>query len=252
MGLLTKNILESFLDKILDFPLWVKQVIYLRLHQNLSLSLSDEFIKTKEEDLFHLYSPTLTFIGKTELYDKKCGLDSNIYNFLANLVDGLNVLEISMNNFWTMEEVAKYYIFCLEQNYVKTPESECLHAMAGFMAGKYRIGEYFKHTGKINVDQLEQILIKQKELQQEGKPLKMAQIMILLGYITEKDTSSLLLLKEEAKRRFILDPTTVPTKVTDTSKDLIAYKEKCEKLEAQNKLMKEKMLKILAFLKKKS
>lgn len=250
-GILKKNIFETFLEKLLDFPLWVKQVIYLRLHQNLYVQLSDDFIKTKEEDIFHLYSPNLSFIGRTELFERKCGLDENVYNFLAGIAEGLNMLEISMNNFWTMEEVAKYYIFCLEQNYVKTPESTYIHAMAGFMAGKFRTGEYFKRTGKINVDQLEKIIITQKEYQEKGTPMKMAEVMISLGYITEKDPSSLLMLKEESKRRFILDPTLIPKQIIDDPKDLRYYKDQVVKLSEQNKLLKEQLNKILAFIKKK-
>ena len=92
---------------------------------------------------------------KTELSERKCGLDTNIYNFMGNVSSGLNMLEISMNNFWTMEEVAKYFIFCLEQDYIKPPSSFYVTAMAGFMSGKYRTGEYFKRVGKIDVDQLE-------------------------------------------------------------------------------------------------
>lgn len=242
--------LALFIEKLLAFPLWVKQIIFLRLYQNLSLCLSEDFITVEERDIFHVYVPTLTFIGKTELFEKKCGLDQNIYNFLANVNEGLNMLEISMNNFWTMEEVAKYYIFCLEQNYVKNPESNYVHAMAGFIAGKFRTGEYFKRSGKINVDQLEKTIVKQKLSISEGKPLKIAEIMISLGYVTEKDTSSLLLIKEEAKRRFILDTAIIPDLKATAGTDTQQYQDEIKKLTEQNKLLKEQLNKILAFVKK--
>lgn len=242
--------LALFLDKLLAFPLWVKQIIFLRLHQNLSLCLSEDFITTKEADLFHLYVPVISFIGKTEFVERKCGLDDNIYNFLGNVNDGLNMLEISMNNFWTMEEVAKYYIFCLEQNYVKTPDSVYVHAMAGFMAGKFRTGEYFKRSGKINVDQLEKTIITQKQSIAAGKPLKIAEIMISLGLVTEKDTTSLLLIKEESKKRFILDSSIVPSAIATNSEDTKHYEEEIAKLTEQNKVLKDQLSKILAFVKK--
>lgn len=242
--------LSLFLDKLMLFPLWVKQIVYLRLYQNLSLNLSEDFITVREADVFHLYIPTLSFIGKTELFERKCGLDENIYNFLNCINDGLNMLEISMNNFWTMEEVAKYYMLCLEQNYVKTPDSVYVHAMAGFMAGKFRTGEYFKRSGKINVDQLEKAIVKQKQSINDGNPLKIAEIMISLGYITEKDTSSLLLIKDEAKKRFILDSSIVPEIKVSQTEGEEQYKEEIAKLTEQNKLLKEQLNKILAFVKK--
>lgn len=245
-----KNMLALFLEKLMAFPLWVKQIIFLRLHQNLSQYLSEDFITVKEADLFHLYVPVTSFIGKTELFERKCGLDDNIYNFLSNVNDGLNMLEISMNNFWTMEEVAKYYIFCLEQNYVKNPDSVFIHAMAGFMAGKFRTGEYFKRSGKINVDQLEQTILQQKQSIAEGNPKKIAEIMISLGYVTEKDTASLLLIKEEAKKRFILDSSIVPGIGSEKVEDTKHYEEEIAKLTEQNRVLKEQLSKILAFVKK--
>ena len=249
--ILTKNILRIFLDKLLVFPLWVKQIIYLRLYQNLTAYLSEDFIELKEDAIFHLYIPVLTFLGRTELSEKKGGYDSNIYNFLANAAEGLTILEVSMNNFWTMEEVAKYFIFCLEQNYIKVPEVVHIEAMAGFMSGKFRTGEYFKRIGKINVDQLEQVIIKQSESIKSGSRLKIAEIMISLGFITEKDTSSLLVIKEESKKRFILDSGIVPHEAAPSNgQDLKACQEQIAKLTEQNTLLKDRLSKILAFVKK--
>ena len=249
--ILVKNILELFLDRLLEFPLWVKQIIYLRLYRNLALSLSEDFIHTKEENIFHLDVPVLSFAGRTELNDRKNGLDIHIYNFLANASEGLNMLEISMNNFWTMEEVAKCYIFCLEQNYIKAPESIYIYSMAGFMAGTLRTGEYFKRIGKINVDQLEQTIIKQNEYAAKKTPHKMAEIMISLGFITEKDTSSLLTIKEEAKKRFILDSAIIPKEITGEIQHLKNHQAEIDKLTEQNNLLKAQLSKILALVKKK-
>lgn len=246
---MAKNILVLFLDKLLAFPLWVKQIIYLRLYQNLATYLSEDFIDTDESNIFHLYVPTLSFAGRTELSERKGGLDNNIYNFLANVDSGLNILEISMNNFWTMEEVAKYFIFCLEQNYIKTPTSNMVHAMGGFIAGKFRTGEYFKRVGKIDIDQLEKTIIKQKEYEAKKTPKKIAEVMISLGYITEKDTSSLLIIKEESKKRFILDAGIVPNESHTGANDLKFYQAEVAKLTEQNKLLKDRLTKILAFVK---
>lgn len=272
---MAKNLLFIFLNKLFEFPLWVKQVIYLHLHKNLASFLGEDFIQAKEEDVFHIYVPVLSFLGRTELTDRKNRCDENVYNFLANASEGLNILEIAMNNFWTLEEVAKHYIFCLEQNFLKAAESVYIQAMAGFMAGKYRTGEYFKRTGKIDVDQLERTIVKQKEYAEKGNPLKMAEVMIALGFITEKDCSSLLVIKEEAKKRFILDssiipkdvsaqlpstpaiPTTPTTPEPAPAADLQPYKdeitqltERNAKLTEQNNKLKEQLTRILAFVKK--
>lgn len=247
---MAKNILGLFLEKLLDFPLWVKQIVYLRLYQNLALSLSEDFINVKEEDIFHLHVPELSFVGKTEMVDRRGGHDSNTYNFLSHVNDGLSMVEISMNNFWTLEEVAKYYMLCLENNYIKTPASQYIYAMAGFMSGKFRTGEYFKRIGKIDVNQLEQTILKQKEYAQSGDQHKMAEIMISLGYITENDSASLLMIKEEAKKRFILDLGILPKEIQTPSSDLKAYQNEITALKEKNTLLMEKLTKIMSYIKK--
>lgn len=248
--ILKKNMFKVFTDKLLSFPLWIKQIIYLYLEKDLANSLSDDFIKKNEKEIFHLHIPVLSFIGKTELSERKSGLDDNIYNFLNNANANLNILEISMNNFWTMEEVAKYYIFCLEQNYIKTPDSLYVHAMAGFMAGKFRIGEYFKRAERISMQQLEHAINKQKESLKTDKPLKMAEVLISLGYVTEKDTASLLIIKEEASKRFILDTALVPDNFLQDLNQTKKDKEEIAKLMEQNRVLKEQLGRILAFVKK--
>lgn len=255
---MVKNILNTFMDKLLSFPLWVKQVIYLRLHKNLAIYLSDDLVQAKEEDLFNLHVPVLSYLGRTELTERKSKCEHNIYNFLADSADGLNILEMSLNHFWTMEEVAGYYVFCLEQNFIKAPDSVYIQGMAGFMSGKFRTGEYFKRTGKIDVDQLERAILKQKELSDKGNPLKIAEVMISLGFVTEKDTSSLLVIKEEAKKRFILDSSIVPkesaapppTAAPESTAELELYKSENAKLKEQNAKLKDQLSKILAFIKK--
>lgn len=247
---MVKNILALFVDKLLDFPLWVKQIIYLRLYKNLAQSLSEDFINVRDDDIFHLCIPDLSFAGKTELTERKGEHDENVYIFLKNVFEGLSILEISMNNFWTMEEVAKYYVLCLEHDYIKNPSSSYIYAMAGFMSGRFRTGEYFKRIGKINVNQLEQTILKQKEDAQNGQNRKMAEIMISLGFITEKDTSSLLILKEESKKRFILDSGIIPKEAPPLPGDIIAYQNEIAALSEQNKKLKEQLNKILAFVKK--
>lgn len=246
--ILKKNMLNAFLEKLFAFPLWVRQIIFLRLYQNLSLYLSEDFLSIQERDIFHLYVPVLSFMGRTELFEQKARHDDTIYTFLKYVEDGLSMLEIAMNNFLTMEEVAKTYMDCLELNYVKTPDSVHVLAMAGFMGGKYRTGEYFKRVGRINVDQLESVIVAQRKAISEGNKLKIAEIMISMGFVTEKDTSSLLLIKEESKQRFMLDLSIVPKELDNEIKR--HYEAEVAKLKDENKELKEKLTKVLALLKK--
>ncbi len=250
---MSKNVLEQFFEKLFAFPLWVKQIIYMRLHDNLAESLSDDFIITNKNDIFHLYVPDISYMGTTELEERKMGFDDNFYNFLDSVSKGMNMIEISMNNYWTLEEVAKYFVLALEQNYMKTPTSQIVMAMAGFMSGKYRTAEYFKYSGKITPDQLHDVVNKQEEYIAAGKQIKMAELMISIGLITEKDCRSLLVLKEEAKQRFILDSSMIPDLAVPnqamSSEKEEEYKLQISKLQEQNKTLIEQQKKLLAYFK---
>lgn len=245
-----KNILDLFLEKVLDVPLWIKQVIYLKLEKEMKELSCDNFLKEHPNDIFSTFVPTLTFKGKTELTERKCGLDNNIYNFLQGCANEYSMLEISVNTFLSMEEVAKYYELCLEQNFIKVPDSKEIHAMAGFIAGKFRTGEYFKQKGVLSVDQLQQAILANRDAQESGNPKKFGEILIELGFIKEDDIKALVILKEEAKKRFILDYNTVPKPETTFTNDNQKYEEEIANLKDENLKLKRKMLQLLELVKR--
>lgn len=245
-----KNILDLFLEKVLDVPLWIKQVIYLKLEKEMKELSCDNFLKEHPNDIFSTFVPTLTFKGKTELTARKCGLDNNIYNFLQGCANEYSMLEISVNTFLSMEEVAKYYELCLEQNFIKVPDSKEIHAMAGFIAGKFRTGEYFKQKGVLSVDQLQQAILANRDAQESGNPKKFGEILIELGFIKEDDIKALVILKEEAKKRFILDYNTVPKPETTFTNDNQKYEEEIANLKDENLKLKRKMLQLLELVKR--
>lgn len=245
-----KNILDLFLEKVLDVHLWIKQVIYLKLEKEMKELSCDNFLKEHPNDIFSTFVPTLTFKGKTELTERKCGLDNNIYNFLQGCANEYSMLEISVNTFLSMEEVAKYYELCLEQNFIKVPDSKEIHAMAGFIAGKFRTGEYFKQKGVLSVDQLQQAILANRDAQESGNPKKFGEILIELGFIKEDDIKALVILKEEAKKRFILDYNTVPKPETTFTNDNQKYEEEIANLKDENLKLKRKMLQLLELVKR--
>ena len=245
-----KNILDLFLEKVLNVPLWIKQVIYLKLEKEMKEMACDNFLKEHPNDIFSTFVPTLTFKGKTELTERKFGIDNNIYNFLQGCSNEYSMLEISVNTFLSMEEVAKYYELCLEQNFIKVPDSKEIHAMAGFIAEKFRIGEYFKQKGVLSVDQLQQAILANRDAQESGNPKKFGEILIGLGFIKEDDIKALVILKEEAKKRFILDYNTVPKPETTFTNDNQKYEEEIANLKDENLKLKRKMLQLLELVKR--
>ena len=242
-----KNILNAFIEKLKAFPLWIKQVIFLYLYKDLREATSDDFIETNEENMINLFVPALSYVGRTELEERAKGFEPNLYTFLECVESEMSLLEIALNHFWTLEETCKHFLAAVDADLIKAPIPPKIIAMAGFMAGRYRTGEYFKRVGKINVDQLELTIRRQKELTDQGQKAKIAQIMIDLGFVTEKDTHALMIIKEEARKRFILDASIIPEGVTGNDSKYVA---EIEELKKQNAVLKAKLAKLLSMFKK--
>ena len=239
-----KNLFELFMGKLLAYPLWVKQAVYYRLYQNMKENYCERFVINNADNLFAFYNPTVTFKGKTELWDRTSGLDSNIYNFLRLCVEGYSILEISLNTFLSMEEAAKNFMFCLEQNFIEKPESDEVYAMGGFIAGKFRTGEYYKINGSITIDQLDQAVMTQRNLDDRMEHKLFGKILVDLGFITEENVRTLFTLKADSKQRFILDYSLVPeTEPAGSEKDKLLAK--IELLEKSNEALKRKMTQLL-------
>ena len=232
--MLKKNILDLFFEKVMAVPFWIKQYMYLKLSKEMQEMAYENFMRNNPDELVATYVPTITFKGKTELMEHRCGFDNNIYNFLQNCANGYNMLEIAVNSFLSMEEVAKYYEICLEQNFIKNPESKEIHAMVGFIAGKFRTGEYFKQKGVLTVDQLQQAILAHRDAQQSNSPKRFGEI------------------QEEAKKRFILDYNTVPKAEVTYSNENQKYEEEIKNLKDENLKLKRKLLQLLELVKKNS
>lgn len=155
------------------------------------------------------------------------------------------MLEISVNTFLSMEEVAKYYQLCLEQGYIKISNSPEIDAMADYISGKIRIGEYFKQNGTISIEQLEKALSDY----QAATDKKFGEILIEFGYVTEKDLKSILVLKDEAKKRFILDYSAMPKSETTFSDNEQKYQDEIKALKGENFKLKQKLLQLLKLVK---
>ena len=249
-AVLRKSIFNIFTDKLLSVPFWIKQVLYLKLAKEMQDKFCENFLRENDEEIFSTFVPTLTFKGQSELTEKKCGLDNNIYNFLQYCSDGKSLLEISVNTFMSMEETAKYYELCVEQNFLNLPESKEIHAMAGFISGKFRIGEYFEQNGKITSEQL-QNAIEIYENSNKTQNLKLfGEVLAELGYVKEEELKALLLLKAEANKRFILDYNALPKTETAYSSETEKYKQEIRILKEDNIKLKRKMSQLLELVRK--
>lgn len=245
-----QKISDLFIQNIKNLPMWVKQVITKEIFDDLNKKL-EEFSELAEiSDLFQYMSPKVTFKGKQELQEKTIGLSDGYYVFLQDLMDGCNIFEITIKNNWTLADSAKIFVRLCELEFLQIPDYATNKnvAIALFIAGKLKTGEFLKRINKISTIQLEQAIRYQKELNDEGRHIKMASILIKMGFITDRGLDSLLLLKDEAKKRLPVNVGFISTKMTTDEQEqdqLARMQREISRLENENIIMKKRLKKLL-------
>lgn len=215
---MVKKIFESFIDKVMDFPFWVKEVIYIRLREDFeSKKISESDLHTPIEDSYQLHIPLITFIGKKELEDRDHDEDDKVYRFLQCVEEGCSIAEITLKNFWTLQDAAKVNVLCIQKEYLAKPTSAKILAAALYLSGRIKMGDYFKRIGKISAENINNALQRQKELKLQGKSVPFAQVLISMGYVTEDETKAIIHIKDESKKRFIFNASMLGKSTTTES-----------------------------------
>ncbi len=239
---------ELFLNNIYALPLWVRQVVYLKTEQKLTEELDDflELLSPKEPLQFVV--PRITFKGKRELEERVNNFSEQFYIFLENAKDNFDIFEITLRNFWTLSETSAIFVRAIEKEYIEIPSCERNYVIIQFLANKIRTGELLKRLGKIDVMQLENAIREQKRKAESGSNMRIADVMIELGYITEKDVKIILLFKEESKKRFIMGLGLASLKMDNQATVSQVYQNmqrELKRLEHENRILKARLRKLL-------
>ena len=237
---MNRQFLAQFLNKISDFPSWVKEIIYVKLSEEIN----------KDSNLaytFATYKPVLTYKGKCELDFKKSSFDTNIYNILSAADNDNSISDITINTYLSMEEVAGYFLFGVDEGYFEIPDNSQILSIAGFLAGKLRTGEYFMNSGTISETELNSAV---ETYEKDKDHKKFGQSLIELGLITQRQLDTILLIKEESKKRFVLDHNEVPEISQEYAKDSDNYQKQIEDLKEENSKLKTKLDQLLTMVKR--
>ena len=237
---LNRQFLTQFLNKISSFPNWVKEIIYMQLAKEINQDSNLAYN-------FATYKPVLTYKGKCELDFKKSGFDTNIYNILSAADNDNSISDITINTYLSMEEVAGYFLFCVDEGYFEIPDDSQIFSIVGFLSGKLRTGEYFMNNGTITESELNSAI---KNYEQDKENKKFGQSLIEMGLISQKQLETILLIKEEAKKRFILDHNDVPEINQEYAKDSDNYQKQIDNLKEENNKLKSKLEQLLTMVKK--
>lgn len=242
-----QNQLQVLLDTILNSPLWVQEVIYLDVKSHLDAALKVVATDTEvKEPVYPAYIPEITFKGKRELDTHEHNLELNHYKLLKCANESQRIIDITLSNFWTLEEASACLSDCIEQEYIKMPENSFIYASICYLGNKIRLGEYVKKINKINIEELDDILRQQKKYNEQNPDakLKVGEIMVKMGYVATQDIDKMIYTKEESKKRFILSAPKLQTESNVSSQEIALLKNKIQKLTEENNLLKNKLREI--------
>ncbi len=195
---------EKLNSQILALPLWVKQVIYSVLKQELEHLLSKSTLDTfQPDDTLQLWRPELTHQGIKEVEQPSGQHNPGIMKTLHFIKQGKTTVDIAILNGWTLEQASMYLLEAIQKELINPPKSGIIQATILYMAGRIRLGEYLVKIGRLTVEQLDQALRTQRYIEESlGERTGIANVLINLGYINKQDSEGILFLKEESKKAF--------------------------------------------------
>lgn len=243
---MSHNNFHMLMQNILNAPLWVQEVVYLDIKHHLEQVLPLAANEAKEGEVYPAFYPEITFKGKKELETHENALDFNIYKYLKCALNKQRVIDITLDNFWTLEESSTYLSECIKKELIKAPQDPVVNASIYYLSGEIRLGEYVKRLNKIDIKELDDILRKQKQHNEENPDakLKIGEIMVDMGFVANKDIDKIIYTKSEAKKRYILSNENKPAAITSAAPNLPktpANDELVKKLMMENKLLKDKL-----------
>lgn len=265
MSTSASNRLKAFLQMLSKEPLWFKQALLMELKETTKLASENEMIASvsKEESLL-MFFPEITDSGKRELDTKARKLEAGVYTVLLSATRHMNMLEVCINNNWSIADAAKYLLEAIDNDLISSIESAKIRGTALYITDNIRIGEYFLHFGIISMDKLDEALKAQNYIKEAiGEWKNLGEILIDMGCVTAEDVKSIQLLKEECQRLFsqelissesgiAISPEAIVAATNNHNEELNGYKLKVDSLDKENarladenKRLKDQLIKIL-------
>jgi hypothetical protein len=195
---------EKLNAQILALPLWVKQVLYSVLKQELENLLSKRTLDTfQPDDTLQLWKPEMTHGGNRELENPTGQYPPGVLKLLHYAKQDKTIVDITILSGWTLEQCCIYLLDAISKELINPPKSGIIQATILYLSGRVRLGEYLVKIGRLTVEQLDQALRTQRYIEESlGERTGIGNVLINLGYINKQDSEGILFLKEESKKTF--------------------------------------------------
>jgi hypothetical protein len=203
----TANLLDDLMNQLRHLPLWMKQVVYTEMKVDLEASISKNTLDSFERDhCLQLMIPYLSIKGSQEYHQPTGRYPQAMKDLLTLGYQGMNVAGICVSLQWTLEQCSGVLLKAYQSDLLVPCPSPKIEATIRYLANETRLGEYLVQVDKLTWTQLEQAVNTQQYIQDVlGEKTGMGDVLINLGFVTRQDSESILFLKEESKKAFIVN-----------------------------------------------
>ena len=116
---------KLIIQEIFTLPVWIKQIIYMELKEQLENSSMKSCMDIARKDhCLQFFIPKLTYTGNKELGCRTKNLSENVYLFLECVSQNISIVEIAIKNNWNLCDCSNYFIEAMEADLVAKPSSD--------------------------------------------------------------------------------------------------------------------------------
>lgn len=207
------SVLESLLNQLETFPLWMKHVVFTEVADSLLLKMDKNtlFNSTQEENL-SFWVPHLSRQGE-ELLQRQTSpgaaseageLHPLSRRLLLLAQQGYKAAYITLVMNLSLEQFCRLTLDAIKRQWIDLPEQTSVFATIRYLAGETRLGEYLVQIGKITPEQLVQsVKTQQYILSAVGEKTPMGDVLVHLGFVPSQEVAWILFLKEESMRVYV-------------------------------------------------
>lgn len=201
-----KTQLNHLLFSIHSLPLWIKQVIFTDLRDDLEQKMSIKTLKMLDnEHSLQLWEPFLTTRGKNEVLNPSAAVPNDMTQLLKSCKNGFNVANICTESHWTLEKCCILLCETIKAGYLEPASSRIINATMRYLGNKTRLGEYLVESQRITVEDMSQALLTQDYISRAmGERTNIGEIVVRLELVDQEEVESILFLKEESSKVFNL------------------------------------------------
>jgi hypothetical protein len=204
---LQQTALERLQVQLEVMPLWLKQVLFIQLKEDLEGALSPDTMSLfTSKSVVQCWKPQLTRAGLQQAHNTQGNsLPQAVVHCLALAQQNMSVMNMALSSQWTLQQTCLVLNRAIEQDLVERPQLTLLDATVQYLAGDIRLGEYLVALGKLSPAQLEEAMMTQRYIKDAlGEHVLLGDVLIRLGLVSKQDSEAILFLKQACDKPYTL------------------------------------------------